>query len=78
VATIRQLEIIRAMFSEALSKGEVFKAEADRAMIRAVAHELLSAENHIKAALGSNDVTAALPNLRSAPPAGQDGLTGNG
>jgi hypothetical protein len=52
LATVDQLGIIRAMFSEALSKGEVFKADTDRAMIRAVAHELLAAENHIRAAIG--------------------------
>jgi len=52
LATIDQLRTIRALFTEALDKGEAFKADADKAVIRAVAHNLLAAENHINAALG--------------------------
>jgi hypothetical protein len=65
-ATIQQLQIVRAMFTEALQKGEVFKVEADRAVIRAVAHDLLAAENHIRAAIGQDEPVPALPSARRA------------
>jgi hypothetical protein len=68
LATVDQLSIIRAMFAEALSKGEVFKADSDRAIIRTVAHDLLAAENHIRAALGPDAGTPRpLPNQRAKP-----------
>jgi hypothetical protein len=53
LATIDPLGITRAFFAEALAQGEVFKTDADKAVIRAVAHNLLAAENHIREALGS-------------------------
>jgi hypothetical protein len=51
-ATLDQLRYIRAQFAEALQLGEVFKTEGDKAVIRATAHNLLGAENHMRLALG--------------------------
>jgi DNA-binding IclR family transcriptional regulator len=65
LATIDQLGIIRALFTEALDKGEVFKTEADKAVIRAVAHDLLAAENHIRAAIGPSSENRLLVSKRS-------------
>lgn len=64
-ATLEQLGIIRAQFSEALNGGEVLNTAADRAFIRATAYNLLSAENHIRTALGLRQQPAEpLPNAR--------------
>jgi hypothetical protein len=68
LATIDQLGITRALFAEALQKGEAFKTEADKAVIRAVAHNLLAAENHIRAAIGPDaGEPRPLPALRRKP-----------
>jgi hypothetical protein len=68
LATIDQLGLTRALFAEALAKGEVFKTEADKAVIRAVAHNLLAAENHIRQAIGSDaGGPRVLPGLRRQP-----------
>jgi len=64
-ATLEQLGIIRAQFTEALSNGEVFKTEADKAVIRATAYNLLGAENHIRTALGlRNEPAQPIPAAR--------------
>ena len=38
--------------SAATNEGEVFKTQADKAVIRGIAYNILSAENHIRKALG--------------------------
>lgn len=67
-ATVEQLGIIRAQFTEALANDEVFKTEADKAVIRATAYNLLAAENHIRTALGGRqEEPRPLPAARRNP-----------
>jgi hypothetical protein len=51
-ATLDQLALVRASFSEALNGGEALKSDADRVLVRGAAYSLLGAEGHLRKALG--------------------------